>query len=122
MLKTFQTIRNWLVNKLRKNFNSALLQNKCVCYNQFVKEKIHPEYHTVIAKCACGAEFEIGSTKKSVRVDICSNCHPLFTGKQKLIDSEGRVDKFKKKYASKPISPKKKKVRAAKKEKAKKTT
>jgi len=70
--------------------------------------------------CACGAEFEIGSTKKNIRVDICSKCHPLFTGKQKLMDTEGRVDKFKKKYAAKPLSVKKKKTRVSKKDKAKK--
>lgn len=86
-----------------------------------MKEKIHPEYHTVIAKCACGAEYEIGSTKKNIRVDICSHCHPLFTGKQKLVDTEGRVDKFKKKYASKTLTPKKKKEKSSKKEKSKKT-
>ena len=56
------------------------------------------EYKIIIASCACGAEFEVGTTKKEVRVDICSNCHPFFTGKKRFLDTEGRVDKFKKKY------------------------
>ena len=93
---------------------------RSLCYNNFVKDKIHPEYYTVVVPCACGAEFEIGSTKKNIRVDICSKCHPLFTGKQKLMDTEGRVDKFKKKYAATPVSLKKKKTRVSKKEKPKK--
>jgi len=64
-----------------------------------MKENIHPKYFKTIAKCACGAEYEIGSTLQDIHVDICSACHPLFTGKQKLLDSEGRVQKFQKKYA-----------------------
>jgi large subunit ribosomal protein L31 len=76
-----------------------------------MKEKIHPKYFKTMAACACGAQYEIGSTKENVRVDICSACHPLFTGKQKLMDTEGRVQKFKKKYAGvKPAAPKKKKL------------
>ncbi|MCX8030000.1 MAG: 50S ribosomal protein L31 [Thermodesulfovibrionales bacterium] len=66
-----------------------------------MKEKIHPEYHKVTVTCACGETFETGSTRKSIRVDICSKCHPYFTGKQKIIDTEGRVERFKKKYAKK---------------------
>ena len=61
-----------------------------------MKKETHPEYHTVTATCVCGGEFIVGSTLSEVRVDICSNCHPLFTGKQKILDTEGRVDKFKK--------------------------
>ena len=64
-----------------------------------MKEGIHPKYFKTSAKCACGAEYEIGSTSENVRVDICSACHPLFTGKQKLLDAEGRVQKFQKKYS-----------------------
>lgn len=63
-----------------------------------MKENTHPEYFRTIVKCACGAEFETGSTKKDIKVEICSNCHPFFTGKQKFVDSGGRVEKFKKKY------------------------
>jgi len=55
-------------------------------------------YHTVTITCACGAEFESGSTLESIRVDICSNCHPFFTGDSRIVDAEGRVEKFKKKY------------------------
>ncbi len=63
-----------------------------------LKEGIHPKYEQTLIKCACGATYETGSTKKDVRVEICSNCHPFFTGKQKLVDTGGRVDKFKKRF------------------------
>ncbi len=63
-----------------------------------VKEGIHPQYEKVTVKCACGAEFETGSTKKDIRLDICSKCHPFFTGKQKLVDTGGRVDRFNKRF------------------------
>ena len=64
-----------------------------------MKEGIHPEYNTVTVKCACGATFETRSTAKDeIRVEICSKCHPFFTGKQKLVDTGGRVDRFKKRF------------------------
>ena len=63
-----------------------------------MREGIHPNYEATTIKCACGATFETRSTKKDIKVEICSNCHPFFTGKQKLVDAGGRVDKFKKKY------------------------
>ncbi|WP_026853051.1 50S ribosomal protein L31 [Geothrix fermentans] len=66
-----------------------------------MKEKIHPELHDVMVHCACGNEFMTRSTKKELRVEICSACHPYFTGKQRLMDTEGRVEKFNKKYAKK---------------------
>lgn len=64
-----------------------------------MKPDIHPEYHTINAVCACGNEFELGSVNSEMKVEICSACHPFFTGKQKLIDTAGRIEKFKKKYA-----------------------
>ncbi|MBI1753927.1 MAG: 50S ribosomal protein L31 [Acidobacteria bacterium] len=66
-----------------------------------MKENMHPELHEVKVHCACGNEFMTRSTKKELRVEICSNCHPYFTGKQRLMDTEGRVEKFNKKYAKK---------------------
>lgn len=63
-----------------------------------MKQGIHPEYEKVTIKCACGAEFETRSTKKDIRLDICSKCHPFFTGKQKLVDTGGRVDRFNKRF------------------------
>ncbi len=63
-----------------------------------MREGIHPNYQQTVIKCACGATYDTGSTKKDVRVEICSSCHPFFTGKQKLIDVGGRVDKFKKRF------------------------
>jgi large subunit ribosomal protein L31 len=65
-----------------------------------MKEGIHPNYYanaTVV--CVCGNTFTTGATQKELRVDICSNCHPYFTGKQKLVDVEGRIERFKKRYA-----------------------
>ncbi len=66
-----------------------------------MKEGIHPTTHMVTVKCACGATFETLSTKEDLRVDICSNCHPFYTGKQKLVDTGGRVDKFKRRMEAK---------------------
>lgn len=63
-----------------------------------MKEGIHPNYKRTTIKCACGAEIETSSTKENIRVEVCSNCHPFFTGKQKLVDTGGRVDRFKKKF------------------------
>ena len=63
-----------------------------------MKEKIHPEYKIGTVTCACGNTFQVRSTKGDMRLEICSNCHPFFTGKQKLVDSAGRVEKFMKKY------------------------
>ena len=81
-----------------------------------MKPGIHPKYFTTKATCACGASYDIGSTKENIRVDVCSACHPLFTGKQKMLDTEGRVQRFKKKYAGvaprakKPVKKKTKKT------------
>jgi len=66
-----------------------------------VKKDIHPEYKKCTVTCACGNTFETGSTEGELRVELCSECHPFFTGKQKLVDSGGRVDKFKKRYGLK---------------------
>ncbi|QYR21569.1 50S ribosomal protein L31 [Paenibacillus sp. sptzw28] len=63
-----------------------------------MKQGIHPTYHTATVTCACGNSFESGSIKQNLRVEVCSACHPFFTGKQKFLDAGGRVDKFKKKY------------------------
>jgi len=63
-----------------------------------MKKGIHPKYYMAKVRCACGNEFEVGSTKKEIKVEICSACHPFFTGKQKLVDTAGRVEKFVKKY------------------------
>ena len=63
-----------------------------------MKLGIHPDYKPTVIKCACGATFETGSTKENINVEICSKCHPFYTGKQKLVDTGGRIDKFKKKF------------------------
>jgi len=66
-----------------------------------LKEGLHPNYKDVKVACACGETFTTKSTKDNIRTDICSKCHPFFTGKQKIVDAEGRVEKFKRKYAKK---------------------
>src|SRR6266545_5590916 len=96
------------------------------CYNGFfpqgpkehaVKEGIHPKYHAVEARCACGATWKTHSTKPELHLEICSSCHPFFTGKQKLLDTEGRVERFTKKYGAQ-TSESRKKAAAAKTKKA----
>jgi large subunit ribosomal protein L31 len=86
-----------------------------------MKKEIHPEFQDSVFRCACGAEIVTRSTKPEYKLEICSACHPFFTGKQKLVDSAGRVERFMKKYGDKPISTgrkpakiKKKAVTAAK--------
>ncbi len=63
-----------------------------------MKKDIHPEYNETSITCACGNTLQVGSTKSDVRVEICSQCHPFFTGKQKLVDTAGRIERFRKKY------------------------
>ena len=63
-----------------------------------MKENIHPKYFITTCTCACGATFETGSTKENLRVEICSKCHPFTTGVQRIVDTGGRVEKFKKKH------------------------
>jgi len=63
-----------------------------------MKKDIHPEYGMTTVRCHCGHEFEAGSTKKNISIEICSQCHPFYTGKQKLVDSAGRIERFRRKY------------------------
>lgn len=80
-----------------------------------MKKEIHPQFQDAVFKCACGAEIHTRSTKPEFKVEICSACHPFFTGKQKLVDSAGRVERFMKKYANKAVSTGKKPARVTKK-------
>ncbi len=64
-----------------------------------MKKDIHPKYYQAKVHCACGNEFVTGSTEKAIKVEICSKCHPFFTGTQKIVDTAGRVERFRKKYA-----------------------
>ena len=66
-----------------------------------MKDKIHPKYGSCTVKCACGETFETGSVRENMSVDICSKCHPFYTGRQKLVDTGGRVDKFRRRMAQK---------------------
>lgn len=63
-----------------------------------MKKGIHPEYGEAVVRCACGETFTTGSTQKELRVELCSKCHPFYTGKQKLVDTGGRVERFRKRY------------------------
>jgi len=83
-----------------------------------MKAGIHPEYHEVTVHCACGAEWKTHSTKKDLHLEICNNCHPFFTGRQKLIDTEGRVDRFTKKFGAQTVEARKAAAKAAKAKKA----
>jgi large subunit ribosomal protein L31 len=94
-------------------------------FNNTMKKDIHPTYQDTKISCACGAVLEAGSTKENIEVEICSQCHPFYTGKKKMVDTTGRVDRFKKlaeKVKAKKESSKPAKVKKAKdsKKKAKK--
>ncbi len=69
-----------------------------------MKPGIHPEYKVSKVSCSCGNVFETRSTKGDMQVEICSNCHPFYTGKQKIVDTEGRVERFYKRYGKKPAA------------------
>ena len=88
---------------------------------RIMKAGIHPEYHEVTVHCACGATWKTRSTKKDLHLEICSSCHPFFTGRQKLIDTEGRVDRFTKKFGAQTVEARKAAAKEAK-AKAKKAT
>ena len=79
-----------------------------------MKPNIHPEYKEITVHCACGAAWQTRSTSKELHLDICSNCHPFFTGRQKLIDTEGRVDRFTKKFGTQTSEQRKTAAKAAK--------
>ena len=85
-----------------------------------MNDGIHPKYHEVEVRCACGATWKTRSTKSDLHLEICSNCHPFFTGRQKLIDTEGRVERFTKKFGAQSAASRKT-AAAAKKAAAKKT-
>jgi large subunit ribosomal protein L31 len=64
-----------------------------------MKKNVHPEYHFATVTCACGHSWQVGSTRQDLRVEMCSACHPFFTGKKKIVDTAGRIEKFKRRYA-----------------------
>jgi len=65
-----------------------------------MRKEIHPEYKATTINCVCGAEYNVGTTSNMSKIDICSACHPFYTGKQKVLDSEGRIEKFRKKFGN----------------------
>lgn len=78
-----------------------------------MKAGIHPKYFEVEARCACGATWKTRSTKQELHLEICSNCHPFFTGRQKIVDAEGRIERFTKKYGTKRTGTPRKRSKAA---------
>ena len=74
-----------------------------------MKEGIHPKYFEVQARCACGATWKTRSTRPDLHLEICSNCHPFFTGQQKIVDAEGRVERFTKKFGAQTVAARKQK-------------
>jgi len=84
-----------------------------------VKEGIHPKYHEVTVRCACGNTFKTRSTKQELHLEICSACHPFFTGRQKLVDTEGRVERFTKRFGAQTTEGHKEAERARKAKKSK---
>ncbi len=77
-----------------------------------MRADIHPQYHEVDVRCACGATWKTRSTRQELHLDICSSCHPFFTGRQKLVDTEGRVERFMKKYGKVTVEGRRKQQRA----------
>lgn len=84
-----------IIKKLKTLINRVSKGRKEV---RFVKEGIHPKYQEATVRCACGETFTTGSVKEEIKVEICSKCHPFFTGKQKFVDTGGRVERFKRKF------------------------
>jgi large subunit ribosomal protein L31 len=70
-----------------------------------VKPNLHPKYHTIEVVCACGNKFQTRTTAAAIHVEVCNACHPYYTGKQRLMDTAGRVDRFRRKYGSEPAAP-----------------
>ena len=87
------------LNRLASNL--ALTQKFATGVTTNVKPDIHPKYVNATVHCACGETWQTRSTKSEIRLEICSNCHPLYTGKQKIIDTAGRVERFKRRYGYK---------------------
>ena len=83
-----------------------------------MKSGIHPKYHEVEVRCACGNTFKTRSTKPELHLEICNNCHPFFTGRQKLIDTEGRIERFTKRFGAQTAEARKKQATATKAAKA----
>ena len=86
-----------------------------------MKPGIHPKYQEVEVRCACGNTFKTRSTKPELHLEICNNCHPFFTGRQKLIDTEGRVERFTKRFGAQNTAGRKEAAKASKATKAAKT-
>jgi large subunit ribosomal protein L31 len=81
-----------------------------------VKEGIHPKYYEVEARCSCGTTWKTRSTLKELHLEICSSCHPFYTGRQKLLDTEGRIERFTRKYGAQTVASRQAQAKAAKKD------
>ena len=95
MIRTLKNIRNpRVVSGVRSDGDTAYKLRLSM------KEGIHPDYHEVAVKCSCGNEFKTRSTGRDLSLDVCSACHPFYTGKQKIVDTGGRVDRFNKRFGT----------------------
>ena len=104
MIKSFCCIfpaRRAIIDKLtgmQQSVPTDRVQSVIFRKVKIMKEGIHPDYQQTTIRCACGAVYPTGSTKQDIRVEVCAKCHPFFTGKQKVLDTGGRVSRFNKKY------------------------
>jgi large subunit ribosomal protein L31 len=88
----------------RHAINPAKLPGLAYSNGAAMKADIHPNYRKIMVQCACGNQFETRSTATSIHVEVCAQCHPFFTGKQRLVDTAGRVDRFRRKYQNEPAA------------------
>lgn len=87
---------------MHRNFDMLIIKEAELFRKEYImKDGIHPNYKKTTIKCVCGNEIETGSIEEGITVEICNNCHPFYTGQQKILDSEGRVERFNKRYGSK---------------------
>ncbi len=107
MFLKLDAVRGWLLLSCLCSYRIYLVINYSVSDDsgrkemKVMKSGIHPKYNTIKVSCACGNEFETGSVADEMRVEVCSECHPFYTGRQKFADAGGRVDRFNKKYGLK---------------------
>ena len=107
---------NYLYHGSKSAQNQSVEFSKALCYNgNAMKKDIHPTYYPEAkVTCACGNTFQVGSTKPTLEIEVCSNCHPFYTGQDKLMDKVGRVQKFRERLSKKQEKPRKTKAAKAK--------
>lgn len=86
------------MGRQRQAHGQRLCRKHNIRLRTLMKKDIHPEYHTATVTCSCGNTFVTGATKPALRVEICSNCHPFYTGQQRVVDTEGRIERLKRRF------------------------